>query len=370
MDVTRPTDETMDCEQLLRDLNTIIASVSIYREQDIAEILLGELETARRTLSLYAGRQCRSLSRRNHRTPQKRDWLGWLPLPWSQHPTRALNAREQTACAQSAVSAVEPETLRGSQLEVFLLGGFQAFQDNNAITKWPNSKGRQVFEYLVLHRKERINKEVLMDLFWPNLPPKSARNNLNVNICGLRRTLPKPLSGYSHIVYEADCYFINPMIDIWVDLEVMEEALKQGKAALRRNDESAAVRAFQTATSLYKGELLAEERYEDWLQPIRRKCEADCLDALRYLRDRHFRDGALRDVVGVCQKIAGIDLLDQQSLRCLMYCYQRIGSPHLAIREYHQYAKQLRNEYDLPPNAVLRQTLLDIKGGRAVQYSA
>ena len=60
-----------------------------------------------------------------------------------------------------------------------------------------------------------------------------------------------------------------PEGQLWVDVEAFEEAAETA----RRSRDPAAYRA---AIELYAGELLPEDRYEEWAEEPPRRAEADC----------------------------------------------------------------------------------------------
>ena len=130
-----------------------------------------------------------------------------------------------------------------------------AHQRDRLVEDWASRKGKLVFKYLVTHRERPISKEVLMDLFWPDSSPDAARNNLNVAIYGLRQSLRQNSPSESHILYQDDCYLINPDLDIWVDVEAFTEHLTRARE-LEDSAPSDAIREYHLAEALYTGDFL------------------------------------------------------------------------------------------------------------------
>ena len=58
-----------------------------------------------------------------------------------------------------------------------------------------------------------------MELFWPEAHPDAARNNLNVSIYGLRQALRSINPDYSHILFQEESYLLNPVMELWIDIE-------------------------------------------------------------------------------------------------------------------------------------------------------
>lgn len=226
---------------------------------------------------------------------------------------------------------------RCTDLNVVMLGKFDVYQGIQQIIQWPNCKGKQLFKYLLLHRGIPTHKEVLMELFWPGLSTSSARNNLNVCICGLRQILPRSASGFTHIVYQSDSYFINPDLNICFDVEMFDEAIKNAQSACKSNNNLATIAAYESAIEIYQGELLAGDRYDEWIQPIRQKYRDNYLASLNYLRNWYLDKNELESAITTCLKIIATEPFDKESLGCLMRCYRKVGKRHLAIRAYHEY---------------------------------
>ena len=90
----------------------------------------------------------------------------------------------------------------------------------HAVGKWVSGRGRAVFEYLVVHRHSRVRRERLMNEFWPDVAPDAARNSLNVAIHGLRQSLRAAAGDRAIVIHRDGRYFIDPALDLWVDIEV------------------------------------------------------------------------------------------------------------------------------------------------------
>ncbi len=356
--------DSLSTGRILAKLGELEASIQSDADPTISEILLSELQTMRKILRAHAkntAAQFPSGSDREKSLKTNR-WLDWMPrFGGGRTPNRRRRQPHES-------SDTNKDPAR-SQIEVFLLGFFQVYQDDRLIDRWPNGKGRQIFKYLILKRKARVHKEVLMDLFWPSLSVKAARNNLNVNICGLRRRLPLPNEGSSHIVYEADCYFINPHLDIWVDTEAFDVAFERGRVSRHDGQPNSAVEAFEEVVDLYNGELLTEDRYDEWIEPVRTTYADRYLAALAYLQSHYMEAHNFERAIEICRKLIAADPSDEIALACLMACYQQTGKRHLAIREHHRFVERLDREYDLHPSPTVRGILVDVKCGRPVAWA-
>jgi hypothetical protein len=104
-------------------------------------------------------------------------------------------------------------------LRVYFFGKFQVFLNDVPIDHWSSRRGKELFAYLVFNHKRRVYRDVLMENFWPNSEPDSARNCLNVAIHSVRHQLHLIDAIHDYILFKDECYFLNPEIDIWLDHE-------------------------------------------------------------------------------------------------------------------------------------------------------
>src|SRR5215207_9013063 len=103
-----------------------------------------------------------------------------------------------------------------------------------------------------------LHREQAMELLWPNLGKKAASNNLRQALHGARRILPSdPSGGSRYLLSEDDSLVLCPGGSLWVDVDAFEEA-----AAMARRSRDPA--AYRTALELYSGDLLPDDRYEEW----------------------------------------------------------------------------------------------------------
>ena len=80
------------------------------------------------------------------------------------------------------------------RLSVALLGGFEGTIDGQLLEGFDSDKVRALTAYLAverfLHRREK-----LAGLFWPDLPEKRARHNLNHALYNLRQVIASKQGG-------------------------------------------------------------------------------------------------------------------------------------------------------------------------------
>jgi DNA-binding SARP family transcriptional activator len=147
----------------------------------------------------------------------------------------------------------QPET-NNLRIQAFFLGSFRVLVNNRAVKNWPSKKGRSIFAYILLNHKKKIPKDILMDIFWKDYSPESARNNLNVAICGLRKTLKAVDKNSNHILLEEDFYLLNAEMSVWVDFEEFVKHHKDGCHYEREGNLIEAIREYELSEGLYHGD--------------------------------------------------------------------------------------------------------------------
>ena len=135
-------------------------------------------------------------------------------------------------------------------VSVSLLGGFAAAVGGVPVADkaWRLKKARELVKLLALAPSHRLHREQAMDLLWPDRAPAAAANNLNQAVYVVRRAL-----NGGAIAVRDESLHLNADVDV--------DRLEQAAADARRTGTLAAYRG---ALELYGGELLPENRYDDW----------------------------------------------------------------------------------------------------------
>jgi len=234
-------------------------------------------------------------------------------------------------------------------LAVCCLGPFQVFLNDRLVADWRNGKAKSVFKYLIVHHDRPVSKEILMDLFWPDANPDHARNSLNVAIYHIRQTLSSAPT-FSYVLFQDNCYLLNPELAIWVDSESFSEHMALARAMEQHGNQEAAIREYCAADALYGGGFLEEDRYEEWMTPIRQALENDYFSLLDSLSHHYFERKDYEGCVRTCNKLLALDACQEEAHRRIMRCYWRQNQRNLAMRQYHQCVKALKRVLGVAPS--------------------
>mgnify|MGYP002084394244 FL=1 len=308
--------------------------------REYAEARHQERALQRELRSILAAMSGRGTDAPDTQSPADQQTFGQARSPRTE-PTTVVNGQASTD---------DPALQQPSSLAIYCLGPFQVHHADHVVTHWPNGKGKSIFKYLVTHRKHPVSKEVLMDLFWPSATPHAARNNLNVAIFGLRQAVSKTECRPPCVLFQDGCYSLNPELPIWVDYEVFRAHLVKAAALERQGERESACRELVVAEMLYQGDFLEDNRYEDWLAPLRQSLRTEYRRLLDRLGDYHLGTGNYDACVQISVKMLASDGCDEGAHRRLMLCYVRQGLPHLALRQYQLCVDTLGRELEVPPS--------------------
>lgn len=268
----------------------------------------------------------------------------------------SLTGAPQTGTpAHRAASHSPPRPMRGAMhreppdLAAHLLGELRVAFRDRPVETWVSGRGRAVFEYLLVNRHNKVRRDRLMSVFWPDASWDAARNSLNVAIHGLRQSLRTVAGDTAVVIYRDQAYFIDQTLEVWVDVEAFEERLKSAHQHLANVEPIKAQADLEAAIHLYQGEFLADDPYEDWAVVMREHLRLCYLDALDRLGAVLLNSGDYVGCITVSQKLLARDNCREDTHCRLMRCYSRQGQSQLALRQYHSCAAALRTELSVAP---------------------
>lgn len=248
-------------------------------------------------------------------------------------------------------------------LSIYCLGPFRVYQNERLINGWSSLKARAILKYLLIHREIPVAKEILMDIFWPEADLAAARRNLHQAIYTLRQALTQGYPDLQPIQFENDAYRLNPLINLWLDYAEFETHLKAGQRLEKAGQLAEAMTEYALAASLYQGDFLEEDLYDDWPVRQREYLRLIYLDLVNRLADYYLQQRRYPIAVKLCQRILTCDNCHEQTHHRLITCYLAQGQRSLAIRQYQTCLHTLKTELDLPPSTELQNLYQQITTG-------
>lgn len=246
-----------------------------------------------------------------------------------------------------AIQDSEPIQEDPLSISVQMLGSFN-LTVQETVLDLPSSRSLSLLKYLLLNHKQNTPREMLLEFFWPDVSFEKGRNNLNVAMNGIRTAL-RTVTDAPVILYKDNAYGIAPEVQFWVDVEEFERLVDSGRRLESRNRLSSAISDYEVAVSLYQGDLLEENPYENWTVLPRERLRLAYLVTLDSLSRIYFSQERYALCITFSQLILSRDRCREDAHSMLMRCYSRQGQDHLALRQYQACVEALRMELDVTP---------------------
>jgi DNA-binding SARP family transcriptional activator len=241
-----------------------------------------------------------------------------------------------------------------------MLGGFGVAVGERAVPEsaWRLRKAKSLIKLLALSPDRRIHRERAGELLWPDRSADAAANNLHQALYVARRALEAVgADALECLALRDDMLVLSEALPVEIDAVEFEEAADTARA-IRTID------AYRDALALYGGELLPEDRYEDWPAGRREALRELHLTLLLELAERHTSSGDAAGAVEVLQRAVVDDPLHEEAHRRLMRLFAQVGRRQQALAQYQQLRQALRREYEADPDPETRRLFQDILAGR------
>ena len=247
-----------------------------------------------------------------------------------------------------------------THLRVALLGGFQIWVGSHLIPDkaWSRRKVQTLVKLLALASQHCLHREQLMNLLWPEAEVEAARNNLRQTLHLARQILKSEANSDFGILTDHNGWLcLTHEGEIWVDAEAFETAA----AECRQSKDTTPC---QAALSLYTGELLPEDRYEDWTATRRELLQDLYLSLLSELGRMFETLGDIEQAIDIFHQAVAVDPTAEHAHRALIRLYAATDRRQRALQQYHRLREILDRELGLDPDSGSRKLYEDILSGR------
>jgi DNA-binding SARP family transcriptional activator len=239
-------------------------------------------------------------------------------------------------------AAKEHRAVCRNHVTIRLLGGFEVSVDGAPIPdrRWNRRSAASLVKLLALAPGHRLHREQVIDILWPDDSPADAAPRLH-KAAHYARTATGCRDA---VVLRNDVVQLFPTAYVAVDVATFEEMARR---AISDNDRLAA----RAAADQYGGELLPDDRYEDWAAERR-----------ELLRLRHLN--VLR-LAGDWLAVTEADHGDEQAHVELIRDHVATGDTVVALAHYRRLERVLDRDLGVGPGPVARQLLAAIEATSA-----
>jgi len=240
-------------------------------------------------------------------------------------------------------------------LGISLLGAFSITVGGHVIPDdaWRLRKAKTLIKLLALAPERRLHADRASELLWAGRNQASARNNLHQAIFAARRALDSAgLEGRDCLELYEDVIALCPGDPVQIDVLAFEEAA--ASARVRRDPA-----AYRGALDSYEGELLPEDRYEEWTASRR-----DAVHELRLALGIELAEIEAEDdpaaAIDCLRSVLACAPLHEPAHRALMHLYVGGGRRQEALAQYQELKLGLRREFEDEPDDETRRLYREI----------
>ncbi len=273
----------------------------------------------------------------------------WPPTPaWEELVADYLPADPQPD-APLVTAVPEPE------MRVFLLGPVEvwAYRRRLSPSHWTYYKARELFFYLLA--QPPASKAQIGLALWPEASPAQLRNEFHRALYHLRQAIGHP----DWVQFSQNQYRLAAGDKLWCDLQEFERLLAGVRPLCRAGgvavaDKAQVIAALEEATSLWRGDFLADVPVGDWAIGHGEALRQTCLEALLELGQLYLAAAEYKRAVKTFHRVLALDSFLELAHRELMRCYGRVGERSQAMRHYQTLRQLLQDELGIPPSPETR----------------
>ena len=237
-----------------------------------------------------------------------------------------------------------------SQIEVRLLGHLEVEVAGEPV-RFEGAKQRRLFAMLALRAPEAVSADELVEALWGGEPPAGAGQALQKQISRLRRRLG---DGGALLRHRAPGYVLDIDPDS-VDSRRFEALVGAARTAVSRNDPERATASLRTAIALWRGEALADYRFDEFAQREIDRLEELRMEAIEERLGAELASGGAEDLIGELHALVAEHPLRERFRGQLMVALYRAGRQAEALETMRGGRQLLVEELGIEPGPELRR---------------
>jgi DNA-binding SARP family transcriptional activator len=246
-----------------------------------------------------------------------------------------LGVRESAAGAAGLLMALGPE--EAAPLALQTLGAFRVLREGEPLpaAAWRSKRAKEALKMLVARRGRPISRAALIEALWPEEDPARTVNRLSVALSTVRANVRPEL-----VLSDAEAVSLDVQA-IDVDVENFLAQANAGLSLLRAGRADDAHELLESAESLYTGDFLEENPYDDWAVPLREEARAAYISMAGTLAELAQAAGDHDAAIRYRLRMVERDAFDEQAHLGLVSAFAAAGRHGEARRAYAAYVSRL-----------------------------
>jgi DNA-binding SARP family transcriptional activator len=249
---------------------------------------------------------------------------------------------------QSENAANSSSLVRASHgVLICVLGSFRVLKLGRTVPFRAGGKAEALLTSLALRERHHASREALLDSLWPESDLARASRSLSTLVHDLRTLLGDALAGRSPVTPANGGYELNVDAGVRIDIGEFDALVANGDRHKRAGDITAAIRSYEAAQQLYRGDVCSVRDVRAIVE--RERMRACYLSLLGYLADHHFKAADYPTALQHAVRLLLHDPCREDAHRMVMCCYVRLGVRAQALRQYRTCQEILAREFDAHP---------------------
>lgn len=237
-----------------------------------------------------------------------------------------------------------------TKLDFRILGPLEVLdRDRGRVVVLGGPKPRALLVVLLLHRRQVVSTDRLIDALWGAHPPATATKTLQAYVSRLRDAI-----GADALLTRGRGYVLEVDSE-QVDADRFDEAVAEGRAALERGDAGRAAELLRGALALWRGPALADFAYEPFAQTEAARLDVERLNALEDRVDADLAAGRHGAVIAELEALTRDHPLRERFQAQQILALYRSGRQADALERHREATRRLRDELGLEPGRALQE---------------
>jgi DNA-binding SARP family transcriptional activator len=254
-----------------------------------------------------------------------------------------------------------------SRIKITCLGGFSVQRGSTLIkdSEWKSKRSKALIKLLVAQDGQKVPRDIIIETLWPGPSSESNRQTLNSMLHRVRKLLEQdagPEKSDSCILQEGNLIGLNNDT-VWTDVGEFLSRIETAVRMKHGNERKKSVEEYEKAFTLYRGDFLAEDLYEDWAGEARDRLRLVCFKALEDAAEISDSLGDKSKAALLYEKLFHADPCSEKACCWLMSWHLAAGQRSEAIRTYERCQRALSKELDVEPDARTKTLYRSIIGG-------
>jgi len=259
-------------------------------------------------------------------------------------PRHALREQEKTTTGMGIGTV---------PIRIRTFGNFQVLRGETQVPErdWKARAPKLLLKALIARGASGVPKDQISDDLWPEASPDSSERQFKLALHRLRHALEPSIDrsrGSSYVILKGNLVSLRKDL-CSTDLDEFVSLQKRGKKAEELGDDAQAILCYTSAIALYKGDFLAEDLYETWVEPRRYQLRTMYIDLLYSTAALYEAQGRSKKASEYYKMIIKTDSTCEAAYQKLMLIYSNVGMRAEALKVYEDCKQALEQEIGVAP---------------------